>query len=707
MQNFDNHIKTIFSNYYQNKETYNGSNSYHGISHVARAATYALAVSQIFKAINPKFGNSAKSFENFQTLVFIGTLLHDSGRPKGEDGIDLWDRDSAINTYHYLIQTGFGKDLAKATAEAVANKDFFNTKHTTQTNVYYRLVTKQGGDQIEFIEDKKAKASSLTTDLIHCIQFGDCMDIMRARDYFDAKYTSLYQLFIDPSATNKINQTLKTHLQIILDDVIGDALKLVNLHGFLRSNHDSKKQIQHASSDILTQINQELNETKILHQLLNNSGFSITEYINNREILHKNQSEIQQSLEDGLIVLRGISGNTNTEIDNVLKPDGNMNRSVAVLVHPRVPAFSDYGFMISFNNQNELGKRVTNFHNRDTDTGFANKDHHTQNTKQVDLTHQNHKRNKAKSLFGLSVGLPHTEAVMTINQQDIKAVYYCLDPNIQHHHSPNKIFSMEGKEHKHIYKMGPIPSTFLAKLQAIHLKQAFSSKTEKNLNIFEYSWINATMKPMQFSNDAIIELWRGHINDPTDSFSFRSIHKIEQLLKKYGTNYDENLKDSISQLIKDKTNVMAQNLMKRTNLIELLTATVELTNTSTKEQSNQAIQSLLTHINSNGQLKAHFIDTLNQGIETISEDKSWLLPMYFNLANELLNDKLTITPKHYPFNYLRNLSISEFIFREKYGLFEDNINKKALLNALSVNAFLNKNLNDTNDKKSLYTTYLL
>ena len=54
-------------------------------------------------------------------LLQLALLFHDSERQN--DGEDMWDQDSALTLYRYLIDAGAPPEKAKLIAEAMANKD--------------------------------------------------------------------------------------------------------------------------------------------------------------------------------------------------------------------------------------------------------------------------------------------------------------------------------------------------------------------------------------------------------------------------------------------------------------------------------------------------------------------------------------------------------------------------------------------------------
>ena len=98
----------------------------HSILHASRAAIYIPALANLYR----KFGDQealAIANEDLK-LIQIAALLHDSGREG--DGVDMWDQDSGILTYKYLLKLGVAKEKAKLFAEAVTNKDT-TTKNVT------------------------------------------------------------------------------------------------------------------------------------------------------------------------------------------------------------------------------------------------------------------------------------------------------------------------------------------------------------------------------------------------------------------------------------------------------------------------------------------------------------------------------------------------------------------------------------------------
>ena len=124
-------------------------------------------------------------------LCQIYLIFHDSAR-KGE-GEDLWDRDSAVNFYNFMVndvdrEGKFSdeqyRELIRKVAEFGANKDLDGGKY------YYKLSAEKGELSWGKVQVGDEYKDNMVQRIIHD---GDCMDIIRCRDNFRKSELSFYK----------------------------------------------------------------------------------------------------------------------------------------------------------------------------------------------------------------------------------------------------------------------------------------------------------------------------------------------------------------------------------------------------------------------------------------------------------------------------------------------------------------------------------
>ncbi|MDX1838346.1 hypothetical protein DIZ81_10850 [Legionella taurinensis] len=157
---------------------------HHGIQHVTRAANYA----RVFANLYRKYGDEEAQHltENDIKLIQIALLFHDSAREG--DNEDLWDHESAILLYYYLTRVlHVDRQTAKQVAEATANKD------PSPEKGYFELNEDEDGQlswQFSQFEEGLFPPKTIYQKIIHDC---DCLDIIRARNQYDANYLDFYK----------------------------------------------------------------------------------------------------------------------------------------------------------------------------------------------------------------------------------------------------------------------------------------------------------------------------------------------------------------------------------------------------------------------------------------------------------------------------------------------------------------------------------
>lgn len=193
---------------------------HHGIQHVTRAANYA----HVFANLYRKHGNEeARNLtENDIKLIQIALLFHDSAREG--DNEDLWDHESAIFLYYYLTRIlHIDIETARFVAEATANKD------PSPENGYFQIIEDEYGElswQFSKYEEGHFPAKNIYQKIIHDC---DCLDIIRARNQYDATYLDFYK-----DIASKDNVALEEMAELIIE-----ARGLIHSQG---DSHISKKE---------------------------------------------------------------------------------------------------------------------------------------------------------------------------------------------------------------------------------------------------------------------------------------------------------------------------------------------------------------------------------------------------------------------------------------------------------------------------------
>lgn len=153
----EKHSAWIYNNLHKVPFLNSEKRSMHGIQHANRAAIWAIVLTNLYRLI--KDVEALELTVDDMQLIQIAVLLHDSAR-MNEDGEDLWDFDSGVLVYYYLAEVlGVDKETAICLGKAVAEKDAKGTK-----NIYQKI-----------------------------IHDADCLDIIRVRSHFDARYLDFYQ----------------------------------------------------------------------------------------------------------------------------------------------------------------------------------------------------------------------------------------------------------------------------------------------------------------------------------------------------------------------------------------------------------------------------------------------------------------------------------------------------------------------------------
>lgn len=414
--------------------------------------------------------------------VLISAFLHDAGRE--DDCVDEWENDSGTIVYRYLTQIfGIQKSEAKKFAEAVANKDY--TRNTT-----FRIIKEDSKGEIQWI-DVPVKTIEIqgdyqkTLQLALLIQFGDCLEINRAlgeHQAFDTDFLDLY------------NQFAKA-LEKIFPRLLIEERRLLELMGDGQHTANPNIQKNYKKDDFFTNIVQLITDRCPLmaNYCLKMPFIKVPQL----PLISASNNDWQQLMDEGVLLYRGIVAGsahyvdatesklktlTEIEVEKVIGPDGNPQRSTSMLGFS-TKLFSCVGGIIK---KPSLHKMVSIF-NEDSGTGFKYK----KNIESLSLIEKNKRWNilQTNLRLGKSIGKV-TEIEYDISQYD--AIGYTFDPTEHENHS---------RRDSPVYHKTAI-------LKAIYTQQVYAKqKPGAVLPLVEFSNLQHSIVARSFSDDEIIEIW--------------------------------------------------------------------------------------------------------------------------------------------------------------------------------------------------------
>lgn len=501
-------------------ETYELARYFHGIQHVSRAALYIPVFANLYRRYGDKEALSLTEEE--LNLIQIAALFHDAGREG--DGEDLWDTDSALLLYFYLILVlQIDKGKAIPFAEAVANKDA-NKKN------YLELIYDKDAHQLVW-KNACGRSKNIYQRLIHD---ADCLDIIRARPHFDATYLDFYQRYVQLGS-----RAFKELAHLIME-----ARYIITCQGDAPTKRSTylKKQYEHSQAyrTQVTLINRQkkylriilplyaegklLTESQLEQSLLAIKAYSLTEGPTDSlgEI-------IQSAIQSGNVLARGVpfpsayrgkkamkgmpdetlteveirkayrrlGVPTNTQKSNNKMKKGNPARSVS-LIGWGGTVFASAGFLICSPSFSAM-RRISSI---DIDSGFGKKksslEKHPlsptpEKTKKQfkELLHQQMMGGSSTYFPNMKAYATHTEIEYDITE--FNAIYYTEDPVFSNHYT--------------------FPHRGSGLLQAIFLKKIFAKMQGKQLPIIHYSShciCPDCLEPQHdfdFDDNKLIQLW--------------------------------------------------------------------------------------------------------------------------------------------------------------------------------------------------------
>ncbi|KTD47725.1 SidE phosphodiesterase domain-containing protein [Legionella quateirensis] len=495
----------------------------HGLTHVSRAAHYIPVFSNLYRRHRIK--DSEKLTEEDIKLLQIATLFHDSARE--DENEDQWDHESAILLYHYLRHVlGVNRDKACSIAEATANKDLHKTG-------YFKIYETDNGQiswQFDSSITKDNYQKSIYHQLIHDV---DCLDIIRARPAFDAKYLDFYQIAAkdNPLALDEMAQ------------LICEARSLITYHGdaygtidpSCKINYEQENGFQAIAQDIerynypiLKALNKELLPFELVIEL---PLVELTPYDPQKELTQEN---LEAALREGKILARsiiyvseevafnstsGIKGNkAKIEIEKSMrrpgvatpssKPDrfnkhGNPYRSVSLLGYG-AGVWSNVGFLMINPNPADI-QLISSI---DADTGYQKKSIWKNNvTQDIDEINQQYADLHQALKLGGQYRMMHngdftTHSELLYHCKKIDAIYFTQDQ------TPNT----------------PFLPPFFGILQAVYLRNEYETAYENTKAAYIL-----TYGPEQGEQEFIAEFGEKRILPIIEySFKHNQIHPIAE-----------------------------------------------------------------------------------------------------------------------------------------------------------------------------------
>lgn len=510
---------------------------HHGIEHVGRAAFYAPVFANFYRKYKEPEALALTEYDLH--LIQIALLFHDSGRV-GE-GIDDTDEESGLMLYFYLTELGVDKQKAILLAEAVANKDVKEDD--------YKVLSECEGE-ISWGKIKR-KTKNIYQKLVHD---SDCIDIIRARNKYEAKYLDFMQnIILDEGKI--ANQDAFDELAFLIIEV----RHVINIQGDSRFNLQlpvkMKYQHEQAYNQLLHDINPEshpilsvLGKDGVLHtpaalaqiKLIDKTPYDKTKGITaenlnaarregklfSRSVITPSRlrkkvktSGIQETYAGTEIrkTARRKGKSTGTTKSNHDLKQGNPYRSTAMGGF----TFTNSGFLII----DPAMSQINQVSATDFDSGFAKKskwrsgefevsDEEKQAQLQVVLNAL-----KSGGVYEPKYKSPHTEVLCTLTNFD--AVFYNHDDcMVQQSHQPKPT-----PWHKH----APY-------LQALYLRQEYANCFHVNLPIFYYSGYECFIRQeKEYSSQEILNMWEemlaDHIKSQLADHNFAVLNQTSDQLK--------------------------------------------------------------------------------------------------------------------------------------------------------------------------------
>ena len=500
----DAHVARLYNGIYsipypRTNKNHGIARSIHGIQHVTRAAINI----PIFANLYRRFGNvEALALTNEDIkLLQIAALFHDSAREA--EGEDHWDQESALFFYEYVTKSlGLSPIKAKLFAEAIANKDADEANYFELKGIYW-------------VKREEKSPKNIYQKLIHD---ADCLEIIRARDHFDANYLDFYKDIAvrDEEAFD------------IMASLITEARSLIAFQGDSRSslNYALKQKYEHENA--YRDIKACISEYPSLHSLM--IRLSQNELLTEDKLYQPllksfpkqplsvvTEESLREAMDSGNLFLRGIGTPsaardkdgelaasveirkmtrvpgtpTRTKKPNNLEKYGSPNRSVSMIAYG-AGVYSSQGFLI-FPNIDHVAKVS------DTNdwTGYGKKNYvlpeitREEREARLDLLLRKLKKGGTSQQSMDHIITTHNEILYRVTEAH--AIYFTQDPT---------------PANARLYgKTSPL-NPYTHYLQALFLQIEYEKTTGKKLPIFEYSGIHNFIKAAPvYTDEEIVTIW--------------------------------------------------------------------------------------------------------------------------------------------------------------------------------------------------------
>lgn len=559
--NISVHVAWVFDHIYSVPYPKEGKRISHDIMHVTRMLIYLTALLNLsqryhFTLLTSMFKKNPRLLAIFRFVV----LLHDAARE--DDGIDYWDCDSGSLIYLVLTRV-FQLDhkTAKFFAEIVPNKDM------ADGDEYYALIINETGDLAwkKTPCREKKNFDHLFELLRRLMNSLDILDIPRARNHFEG-----HRLFFYKETAEK-NERAFDEMALLISDV----KTLINITGDGRNTFDMniKQNYSHAKAyDAISSVAMK-NKTFLAALFANGcllerdevKEINIHEYIppcplESHQITAEN---INAFMFHGLLLARAIGSPSaiigkkslaSIEIQYMYRPTGNDNRSTT-LIGWNTPLYAGSGFLFNLNLSHIKSISVV-----DLDSGRGEKEDFELTLKRISEEEKRQQLavlRRTMKMGGMSRqnGISYNEIISDLYAKDVECVFFTQEPNL---HNSNL----------HGYKK---PIHIVSQpLQAFFLKYEFHLITGTNLKLYEYSSTHNLIRPINFNDDDLVQMWTKMAKDwlcgknithiletDTDKLKVISMYAISSNLyadenRAADTNYPPDLRTKISSAIENE-----------------------------------------------------------------------------------------------------------------------------------------------------------
>lgn len=531
----------------------------HGVQHAARVAIWII----LLVNWNRRYGDEAaeKLTTDEIVLLIMAGLFHDSARKN--DGVDEWDRDSALFFYfyaHFVLK--IPAETAKRFAEAIANKDACDNK-------WFELdIT----NSLEPTWKKASPAPQSKNILQEILHDADCLDIIRATYPFKATFLDIYKKHIMGQTgellTERLNEMAQVWMQVRkVIKIQGDAYGLQQNSVKLKYNaHDAfAKCLESISPDdhpiLFKYCHQLLSVDELRKPMVKAYQFTPEDGLS--------EENVSALIERQTLIFRGIpfpsgkrikikkqifnrehkaehkSGhvedtNTATEIRKAgrkpgvssgsskrdhLDKHGNPNRSGTVLGYS-AHLFSSVG-LVAFNAQ----QHITYVSAYDFGSGKGKKKNAVKHNDPATVEDRLFKLKLQQKLGGDKADgktqLDINEVLFHVFASDYQAIMFTRGSTYIHYDTRN---------------LHPLSSELLA----LYVQFEFQSQQGRKLPIFEYSEDSNAVKLCQFTEEDIVERWvqicsdyiKAQLLQPTSTVPYEASLDQIKINSVYGDNPD-------------------------------------------------------------------------------------------------------------------------------------------------------------------------